>query len=233
MNTIKMAIFDMAGTVVDEQNLVYKTIQKSFQEKGFDVGLDKVFGACAGKEKFFAISSLLEVIAPHLSINQVGSDIFSNFKKRLVSAYQKEPVAPMPGSEEVFKYLSDRGILVVLNTGYDRSTADLLFQRMGWVKHPYINDVITATEVIHGRPAPDMIHLAMENANIEDANQVIKIGDSQIDVEEGQNAGCQLSIGITTGAHTREQLLQAKPDAVLDHLNELVPLLEERKAIPA
>ncbi|MEM7510287.1 MAG: HAD-IA family hydrolase [Bacteroidota bacterium] len=232
MSTISMAIFDMAGTVVDEQNLVYKTIQKSFQEKGFDVGLDKVFEACAGKEKFFAISSLLEAIDPHLSINQIGSDIFSNFKKKLVSAYQKEAVAPMPGSEEVFKYLSERGISVVLNTGYDRSTADLLFQRLGWVKHPYISDLITATEVIHGRPAPDMILLAMENAQIKDANQVIKIGDSQIDVEEGQNAGCQLSIGITTGAHTYEQLLEAKPDAILTHLNELVPLLEEKNAIP-
>jgi phosphoglycolate phosphatase-like HAD superfamily hydrolase len=37
---------------------------------------------------------------------------------------------------------------------------------------------------------------------------VAKIGDTQADMEEGTNAGCPFVIGVTTGAYTREQLLE-------------------------
>jgi phosphoglycolate phosphatase-like HAD superfamily hydrolase len=55
---------------------------------------------------------------------------------------------------------------------------------------------------------------------------VIKIGDSTIDIEEGQKAGCGLNIGITGGAQTREQLEQQGPDYVIDKLSELIHIIE-------
>ena len=65
----------------------------------------------------------------------------------------------------------------------------------------------------------------MEKFDINEAANVIKVGDSTIDIEEGKNAGCKLSIGITTGAHTREQLEMVRPDYIIDDLLELLPLL--------
>jgi len=65
----------------------------------------------------------------------------------------------------------------------------------------------------------------MKQFFITHANEVAKVGDSIIDVEEGKNAGCALSIGITTGAHTMAQLQTAKPDYIIHHLMELLPLL--------
>lgn len=47
-----------------------------------------------------------------------------------------------------------------------------------------------------------------------------------IDIEEGKNAGCRLSIVITTGACTLQQLQSAKPDYVINNLLELLPLLD-------
>ncbi|RYY37415.1 MAG: HAD family hydrolase, partial [Sphingobacteriaceae bacterium] len=57
-------------------------------------------------------------------------------------------------------------------------------------------------------------------------SEVIKVGDSIIDIEEGQNAGCALSIGITTGAHTPAQLQSANPDYIIDNLMELLPIID-------
>jgi phosphoglycolate phosphatase-like HAD superfamily hydrolase len=54
---------------------------------------------------------------------------------------------------------------------------------------------------------------------------VIKVGDSIIDIEEGKNAGCKLSIGITTGAHTYVQLASANPNGIIHHLSQLLPLI--------
>lgn len=72
-----------------------------------------------------------------------------------------------------------------------------------------------------------MILLAMQRFDIADARQVIKVGNSIIDIEEGRNAGCALNIGITTGAHTAGQLLSANPDYIIDDLLELLPLLDK------
>jgi phosphoglycolate phosphatase-like HAD superfamily hydrolase len=71
-----------------------------------------------------------------------------------------------------------------------------------------------------------MIQLAMEVFDLSNATEVVKVGDSIIDIEEGKNAGCKLSVGITTGAHTREQLKTANPDYIIDDLLELLPLLD-------
>jgi phosphoglycolate phosphatase-like HAD superfamily hydrolase len=72
-----------------------------------------------------------------------------------------------------------------------------------------------------------MIDLAMDIYGIHDAGEVIKVGDSVIDIEEGQNAGCILNIGITTGAHTFLQLQTANPDFIISDLLELVPIIDQ------
>ena len=42
MHTIKLAVFDMAGTTVNENNIVYKTVQKVINDLGYEVSLDQV-----------------------------------------------------------------------------------------------------------------------------------------------------------------------------------------------
>jgi phosphoglycolate phosphatase-like HAD superfamily hydrolase len=73
-----------------------------------------------------------------------------------------------------------------------------------------------------------MILFAMEELNINDPSSVIKIGDSAIDILEGKNAGCCLNIGITTGAQTREQLLEANPDFIIDNIYSIIEIIDIR-----
>ena len=60
---IRMVVFDMAGTTVNEDNVVYKTLQTAINEKGFSFTLDEVLQEGAGKEKLQAIKSILNVFA--------------------------------------------------------------------------------------------------------------------------------------------------------------------------
>lgn len=77
----------------------------------------------------------------------------------------------------------------------------------------------------NGRPAPDMITLAMKQFNIEDSQLVLKAGDSGIDIEEGQNAECGLVVGVLSGAQNEQQLAKYQPDAILDKLTDLHELI--------
>ena len=60
-----------------------------------------------------------------------------------------------------------------------------------------------------------------QKLNIQNAQTVIKVGDSTIDIEEGRNAGCILNIGVTTGAHDKAELLTANPDYIFDNIYDL------------
>jgi hypothetical protein len=221
---ISMVVFDMAGTTIDEDNIVYKTLQKSINEFGIDVTLDAVLAIGAGKEKLNAIEDIIKV---HGNTNDLvkAESIFKLFLESLATAYEAFDIKSMKHAESVLLELRTRNILVVLNTGYDKSTANFILNKIHWRQFYHFDLLVTATDVANSRPAPDMITYAMNLFSIHDAKKVIKVGDSKIDIEEGKNANCLYNIGVTTGAQTRQQLLEANPDYIIDDLNDLITLL--------
>jgi phosphonatase-like hydrolase len=221
---IKMIVFDMAGTTVDENMIVYKTLQKAINEAGFNFTMEEVLTEGAGKEKMDAIRSILRVYANREDAG-LTDKIYQQFIVALEKAYDTGDILPQNDAEELFRALRQKDILIVLNTGYNEKTAKQLITKLGWEKGAEFDSLVTATDVQHSRPHPDMILLAMRQFGISDAREVAKVGDSIIDIEEGANAGCGLNIGITTGAHTREQLRSANPDQVIDNLLEVLPLI--------
>ena len=217
----KLVVFDMAGTTVDEDNVVYKTVRAAINAAGYEFSQDQVQAAGAGKEKSQAIRDVLALDGNPHPDDEVAV-IFADFKNRLKQAYADLEVREMSGASDVFKMLRERGTKVVLNTGYDRATAEGLVEKIGWQLGTDIDALVTASEAANGRPAADMINIAMEITGVMDPAEVAKIGDSQIDIEEGQNAKCGKTFGVTTGAQTRQQLEEAGPTAVVDSLGEML-----------
>jgi phosphonatase-like hydrolase len=221
---IQLVVLDMAGTTVDEDNVVYKTVRASINAAGYSFTQDQVQEAGAGKEKSQAIRDVLALDGRPHSDDEVAA-IFSDFKQRLQTAYATLDVKEQPGATESFAKLREHGIKVVLNTGYDRGTAESLVAKIGWTVGKEIDGLITASDVQNGRPAPDMIWLAMQQTGVESSQSVVKIGDSAIDIEEGRNAECGMTFGVTTGAQTELQLRSAKPTHIVDSLSEMCDLV--------
>jgi phosphonatase-like hydrolase len=220
-----MIVFDMAGTTVDEDNVVYKTLQKAINDNGFQFSLDQVLAEGAGKEKLQAIKSILSL--RQVNDEKLSNEIYQHFIILLQEAYQYLDIKPQPHTAELFQILKKRNIFVLLNTGYNTETALSLIEKLGWEKGKDYDGLVTASDVTKNRPNPDMILTAMKKFGIENPKEVIKVGDSTIDIKEGQNAGCLLNIGITTGAHTYGQLQSANPDYIINDLLDLIPILEK------
>ncbi len=223
---IKLVVFDMAGTTVDEDNVVYKTVRKAINAAGYSFTQEQVQAAGAGKEKSQAIADVLALDGQTHAPEEVQT-IFAEFKQQLAAAYAELNVQEQPGATELFAALHQQGVKVVLNTGYDRATAENLVQKIGWETGKDIDGLVTASDVENGRPAPDMIRKAMQLTGVESPAEVAKIGDSQIDIEEGKNAGCGSTFGITTGAQTQQQLEAAQPTAVLHNLQQLLTAIAQ------
>jgi len=226
---IKLCVFDMAGTTVDESNLVYKTVcnaineaLKSTGKSDKQVSLELCLEYGAGKEKRNAIRDILNMIdLSNADIESLTDTAFAAFKVNLATAYSKHTLSEFEGISELFEQLKVSGRNVVLNTGYDAKTANKILTILGWSVGNQVDVLITADDVDNGRPGPDMITLAMKQVNIDNSQQVLKAGDSGIDIEEGRNAGCGLVLGVLSGAQNEQQLLRYSPDAVLDKLTEL------------
>lgn len=226
---IGLCVFDMAGTTVDEDNIVYKTLQKSIQALGIEVDLQSCLTYGSGKEKSKAIYDVLNSpnVKSGLSAIQVSDldnltqEAFAKFKILLETAYTPESIKAFDGMEEFFQFLHERNIKVVLNTGYDRKTAEKILDILGWKVGETVDFLITADDVEQGRPAPDMILSAMQKTNIQKPIRVLKAGDTCVDIEEGRNAGCEFLVAVLTGAQTEQELKMADPKIILNRLTDL------------
>jgi len=226
MAKIRMVVLDMAGTTVNENNLVYKTLLAAINNDGFRISLEDVLLHGAGKEKRQAIVDVLTSKTNLQQVDEAADRIFVNFKLALDEAYDKAEILTYLGMDELFSWLRTNQIRIVLNTGYDSKTANKLLQRLDWKKGKNFDALITADDVAKGRPHPDMIFRAMELFHITNASEVLKAGDSEIDILEGKNAGCGITIGVLSGAQTREQLQAAAPDFILNDVTELQTIIQ-------
>ena len=223
--SIKLAVFDIAGTTVADEHAVATAFRNAFESYGYADISEEDVKPLMGYKKPIAIRMVLDKLGVEEDLTLV-EDIHDEFVGEMLDHYEySEDVKAMPQAENVFLQLKEKGIKVVLNTGFSRNIADVIVSRLQWKERGLIDDYIASDEVEAGRPQPFMIQTLMERAGITDAKEVIKIGDTEVDVNEGRNAGCSLVIAVTTGAFTKEQLEEYHPDYIIDDLSQLPALI--------
>lgn len=227
MPEIKLAVFDIAGTTVEDNNAVATAFRKAFELYGYTVS-DEEVKPLMGYKKPVAIKMMLEKMG--MDADEVlVDDIYREFEIEMMDHYENSPnIKPMPGAEEVLSQLKEKGIAITLNTGFSKKIADTIMERLQWLQQGLVDDYIASDEVEEGRPGPYMIQTLMKRAGLNDPKQVIKIGDTEVDVNEGRNADCALVIAVTTGAFSKEQLEPYSPDYIIDDLSELPALIFDR-----
>ncbi|MDR6921432.1 MULTISPECIES: HAD-IA family hydrolase [Chryseobacterium] len=222
MKNIELLVLDMAGTTINEDNVVYKTLTEAVNEHGYTVSLDKVLVSCAGMEKLEAITNLLREINGN---EEDAVIIFKIFSEKLKQAYHNLDVKPINGTENFLLKMKSLNKKVVLNTGYTSEIAQQLLSKLQWKENIHFDALITADDVSESRPSPEMINLAMRKFNIAEPGSVLKAGDSVIDIEEGKNAGCGLTIAVLSGAQNRKELEKAEPDYIFNTISEAESIL--------
>jgi phosphonatase-like hydrolase len=224
---VKLAVFDIAGTTVADDNAVATAFCKAFGLYGYTITEEDIY-PLMGYKKPVAIQIMLEKIGAEMD-EELVDDIHREFETEMLDHYEYSPdVKAMPGAEEVMMLLKEKGIRIALNTGFSKAIADTILSRLQWVEKGLVDDYIASDEVEEGRPQPFMIQTLMQRAGIDDPKEVIKIGDTEVDVNEGINAGCAMVVAVTTGAFNKDQLEPYSPDHIIDNLSELPALIFDR-----
>ena len=225
--SIKLVVFDIAGTTVADNGNINDVFRKAFSNAGLaDVDVADV-NEVMGYRKKEAIKIIVEKYKPGYGSDAAFIEsIHQDFTEQMVLHYETcEGLIPLPYAEKVFRELQNNKVKVALNTGFTRIITAPILKRLGWDTALFIDEVICSDEVPEGRPYPFMIEKLMQKLNISFADDVAKVGDTKVDIEEGRNAGCGIVVGITTGAYTKNQLTKYQPDYIINSLEFLPSLI--------
>ena len=245
MNKIRLVIFDLSGTTVEDDNAVAKSLHKAASEYNLSVSLQEIEQSI-GTNKIHLYQYL--IARSHgenlrfedfekYSMPEIENEaiiIFKRYSEIMIDYYRKN-VKAMEGAEQTFDWLHKNGIKVATDTGFHRDVTNAIMDKLRWVERG-LTDLSVDVESTNGvgRPAPFMIFHAMEKLGIQSVHEVAKIGDTPADLLSGHNAGCKWNIGVLSGANNRTILEKYYHTHILPNVNYLPDIIEKniRKELP-
>lgn len=219
---MKLVALDMAGTTIDEQGLVYKALRACVEERGVTINDDE-FHAAMGRRKDHAIANLLELSGETPTSSDVQA-AYERFSQLLEQFYISTPPRPIEGVEKALIEFQELGVRVALTTGFSATVASNILQGLEWSvggESSMIDAVVTADTVAAGRPAPYMIHSAMQATGVVDVRDVAVAGDTMADLLAGWRSGAKVVAGVLTGETPRSVLEEQPRTHILASVTEL------------
>jgi phosphonatase-like hydrolase len=219
MDDIQLAVFDLAGTTIRDVGQVPHAFVAALAEHGIDVTSEQLSEVRGASKR----QAVLDFVPEGPDRDDLAARAYASFRGRLAEAFRAGGVEPIDGAEQTFRWLRGRGIGVALNTGFDRDTTGLLLGALNW-DNGMADAVVCGDDVAHGRPAPELIFRAMKLAGTSDAQRVVNVGDTVLDLRAGSNAGVRWNVGVLSGAHARTLLEEAPHTHVLESVKDLPTL---------
>ncbi len=148
-------------------------------------------------------------------------DAWQEFFLREVAKNEKNYLEITPGAVELLEKMKTAGLGLGLAT--NRTNAWSALTSIGLAS--YFDAAVGSGDVTRGKPAPDMLLLALDRLGA-DAAHTIYIGDAVFDMEAAARAGIR-GVGLVEGGTSREDLLKAGAWQVRDNLRDLDDLLHQ------
>ena len=215
-----LVAFDLAGTTTYDRGEVPAAFGEALREAGvaFDPADVTAWRGASKRE-------VIERLVTRGGADQGGAavqQVYGRFRTLLEERLAEARPLSLPGVGGAFERLRSLGIRVALTTGFDHQLVGNILGAVDWA--PLVDAWICGDDVPRGRPAPYMLHRAMERCGITDVRALAAVGDTRLDLEAAWNAGATWRIGVLTGAHDRRILEAAPHTHVLDDVTD-VPAL--------
>jgi len=233
MSRIDAIILDWAGTTVDYGSFApVNAIIIAFEAFGIKVSIEET-RAPMGLPKRKHIEKMLENMGLYYTQEDV-SLIYAGFESALFEVLAKY-TDPLPGVIKATKHIREMGVAMGSTTGYTQAMMNVIVPLAK--EKGYSPDCIVCPDDCKGvgRPYPYMLWKNLEKLGIASIHNALKIGDTEVDMQEGKNAGC-LSVGVLKGSSmlalnvneeiARKKYMEAGADYVIEDISALPALIE-------
>jgi phosphoglycolate phosphatase len=103
-------------------------------------------------------------------------------------AIHLDRLAALPGREAMLRSLADAGIFLGVVSNKTGALLRREVERLGWAS--FFGSVVGAGDATADKPACEPVHLALSESGVMPGEEVWFVGDTAVDMECAQNAGC-------------------------------------------
>ena len=219
MSELKLAVFDVDGTLVDSREVIHRAMTRAFGRAGLgEIAYDKV-RMIVGLELTEAVLRLAPPDYPAERIPELANFYKQAFVEMRAQDGFSEPL--YDGARETVERLADEGWLLGVATGKARRGLDIVFEHHGL--HKYFQTFQTVDGGA-GKPDPRMVIDAMKETGV-DAHRTVMIGDTSWDMLMARAANTH-ALGVSWGFHTPEEIAEGGAHSIHDEFDCLNTALD-------
>ena len=177
-------IFDLDGTLIDTEKLYRKYWPMALRDYGYELS----------DERALMLRSLGRPFAPAKFKEWYGEDFDYNLVRQRRKEYVEGHIAKYgvelrPGVREILTFLRDKKITVAIATATDLERTKKYLEMTGISE--FFTDIICATMVKCGKPAPDIYKYACEKLN-KKPSECFAVEDAPNGVKSAYDAGLKV-----------------------------------------
>ena len=206
-------IFDFDGTLIDTFDTHLRSWREAFESAGTTMNNDEFIKNFGKSHKDFTFS-----INP--SLTNYNIDKIIQIEKKLMKERSNQYTL-FPETYQVLEKLNEKNIkCMIASSNPHQVTENLLAQFK--ISH-LISKVVGPDDVKNGKPAPDMLLLALNSCSIAAKNSIM-VGDTPHDILAGKNASTKTALVFRR--KEQEDHVSIDPDYIITNLKELLNLLD-------
>jgi HAD superfamily hydrolase (TIGR01509 family) len=209
-------LFDVDGTLVDTTYLHAVTWWEAFRQYGHHVPMARIHRAIGmGSDK------LLDHLLPSDRDRSVDGELQAAHVALYAPYWPR--LRAFDGAAELLRSCADRGLRVVLASS--ASEREMRALRDALDADDVIAAATSATDAQESKPAPDILHIALQRAEVAPEAAVF-VGDTVWDVLACKKAGLTC-LAFLTGGTSREELHEAGAVEIYEGPAELLTVLPD------
>lgn len=217
MGRVKLAIFDLDGTLLDTIGDLAASCDAVMQMNGLPQHTTDEYRQMVGR----GILRLVEAAIPE----QMRSPEYVEKVRRDFVAYYLDHIDlhthPYNGIPELINAMKERGVkIAVASNKFQAGTERLIRSFFPGVEFVAVLGQRVGVPL---KPDPQIDLEIIEAAGVE-PSETLHIGDSGVDMQTAHAAGVR-AVGVTWGFRSREELAESGADVIVDHPEEILNLL--------
>ena len=218
MTDLRLAVFDVDGTLVDSQDHILTSMTLGFERLGLPMPSRETALSVVG----LSLPEAMVILAPEASPEDRAA-LIEGYRSGYLAQRSERPQPLYPGIRALIDQLAARPeVLMGIATGKSRRGLDHLLDSHAMTR------CFISTQVADDHPSkpnPSMLMQILRETGME-AGQAVMVGDTEFDIEMGRAAGYR-TIAVTWGYHPPARLRAAGADLLVDETSGLLSAIEE------
>ncbi|MBN1379655.1 MAG: HAD-IA family hydrolase [Gammaproteobacteria bacterium] len=217
-NRYHLLVFDWDGTLMDSAARIVDCLRFAIRQSALPDRTEQQLRHIIG----LGLNELVDYLFPE-GIDSVKRRTFIDAYRHQFIEANATPAYLFEGVREMLENFSVQGYQLAIATGKSRAG---LVRSLRDQSMEALFPVSRCADECRSKPDPAMLNEILSDCDLS-ASAALMIGDTEFDIEMAQRAGVD-AVAVSQGVHSEQQLRQAKPLAILEHIRQLPQWLDNR-----